>query len=146
MMLHPRIPVWPPASRFFLRCFNPTLRVGYQFIVQPVAALVAGGRINDAGNMAACGQDKARIPADEVLCQVSRFPRHNVVLAGCEQINRSRYLRQVNRYPALPRLARILDVVFEIGIARVPTVHRTCLLYTSPSPRDGLLSRMPSSA
>ena len=26
------------------------------------------------------------------------------------------------------------------------SVNRTCLLYTSPSPRDGLLSRMPSSA
>ena len=26
------------------------------------------------------------------------------------------------------------------------TLYRTCLLYTSPSPRDGLLSRMPSSA
>ena len=26
------------------------------------------------------------------------------------------------------------------------TLHTTCLLYTSPSPRDGLLSRMPSSA
>ena len=25
-------------------------------------------------------------------------------------------------------------------------IHSTCLLYTSPSPRDGLLSRMPSSA
>ena len=25
-------------------------------------------------------------------------------------------------------------------------IHRSCLLYTSPSPRDGLLSRMPSSA
>ena len=25
-------------------------------------------------------------------------------------------------------------------------MFRTCLLYTSPSPRDGLLSRMPSSA
>ena len=25
-------------------------------------------------------------------------------------------------------------------------LHRGCLLYTSPSPRDGLLSRMPSSA
>ena len=24
--------------------------------------------------------------------------------------------------------------------------HTACLLYTSPSPRDGLLSRMPSSA
>ena len=34
--------------------------------------------------------------------------------------------------------------------AAPPTTHRrpvtTCLLYTSPSPRDGLLSRMPSSA
>ena len=28
----------------------------------------------------------------------------------------------------------------------VRTVHDSCLLYTSPSPRDGLLSRMPSSA
>ena len=27
-----------------------------------------------------------------------------------------------------------------------PRLHKTCLLYTSPSPRDGLLSRMPSSA
>ena len=26
------------------------------------------------------------------------------------------------------------------------TLQETCLLYTSPSPRDGLLSRMPSSA
>ena len=25
-------------------------------------------------------------------------------------------------------------------------LHTLCLLYTSPSPRDGLLSRMPSSA
>ena len=25
-------------------------------------------------------------------------------------------------------------------------INHTCLLYTSPSPRDGLLSRMPSSA
>ena len=25
-------------------------------------------------------------------------------------------------------------------------IYYTCLLYTSPSPRDGLLSRMPSSA
>ena len=28
----------------------------------------------------------------------------------------------------------------------VPGLGKTCLLYTSPSPRDGLLSRMPSSA
>ena len=29
---------------------------------------------------------------------------------------------------------------------RQATVETACLLYTSPSPRDGLLSRMPSSA
>ena len=29
---------------------------------------------------------------------------------------------------------------------KVPHDLSTCLLYTSPSPRDGLLSRMPSSA
>ena len=28
----------------------------------------------------------------------------------------------------------------------VRALRRSCLLYTSPSPRDGLLSRMPSSA
>ena len=28
----------------------------------------------------------------------------------------------------------------------LPFIERGCLLYTSPSPRDGLLSRMPSSA
>ena len=34
-----------------------------------------------------------------------------------------------------------------VGQVRVVGLGReTCLLYTSPSPRDGLLSRMPSSA
>ena len=32
------------------------------------------------------------------------------------------------------------------GAQRVTALLDTCLLYTSPSPRDGLLSRMPSSA
>ena len=33
-----------------------------------------------------------------------------------------------------------------LGNGRVVVVFKGCLLYTSPSPRDGLLSRMPSSA
>ena len=50
-----------------------------------------------------------------------------------------------------------LDVLFTLRTDDVPThkgqvafpgggVEDDCLLYTSPSPRDGLLSRMPSSA
>ena len=41
------------------------------------------------------------------------------------------------------------DDLPQTGIAQVKRVAdqlATCLLYTSPSPRDGLLSRMPSSA
>ena len=46
-----------------------------------------------------------------------------------------------------------LGMIFARNEAKVPnletntvTVTEVCLLYTSPSPRDGLLSRMPSSA
>jgi len=38
----------------------------------------------------------------------------------------------------------ILDVVKDV--LKVGEPYTDCLLYTSPSPRDGLLSRMPSSA
>ena len=36
--------------------------------------------------------------------------------------------------------------VFVKGLNLVMLLNPACLLYTSPSPRDGLLSRMPSSA
>ena len=36
--------------------------------------------------------------------------------------------------------------VIEQKLQNTTTTIRTCLLYTSPSPRDGLLPRMPSSA
>ena len=35
---------------------------------------------------------------------------------------------------------------YEDNNTRTTETPNTCLLYTSPSPRDGLLSRMPSSA
>ena len=37
-----------------------------------------------------------------------------------------------------------MSTAFHLAEKGVPEI--TCLLYTSPSPRDGLLSRMPSSA
>ena len=39
-----------------------------------------------------------------------------------------------------------LKFLREEKVASAKVEHNTCLLYTSPSPRDGLLSRMPSSA
>ena len=46
------------------------------------------------------------------------------------------------------RYERPVDQIFEaaIEVIRFNGAIESCLLYTSPSPRDGLLSRMPSSA
>ena len=48
------------------------------------------------------------------------------------------------KYSNIIALSTVSDV--PEGILDGPPPVRTCLLYTSPSPRDGLLSRMPSSA
>ena len=51
--------------------------------------------------------------------------------------------KQVNLVPRVLWLfGRRQDSGYEMG----HNLYMPCLLYTSPSPRDGLLSRMPSSA
>ena len=68
--------------------------------------------------------------------------------------------KPVTDYSVLPKIIEdMFDTMYEeegIGLAAnqvgidmnlmIIDVSHTCLLYTSPSPRDGLLSRMPSSA
>ena len=50
----------------------------------------------------------------------------------------------------LDEMSKKADVANEVKIEEAPSTEEEkpilCLLYTSPSPRDGLLSRMPSSA
>ena len=48
--------------------------------------------------------------------------------------------------PGLNARVLALDARVAAGLPGVIETVPTCLLYTSPSPRDGLLSRMPSSA
>ena len=56
----------------------------------------------------------------------------------------------LNRRTLLETFAGVLAAGTMLQAAEVQSVlldpHQVCLLYTSPSPRDGLLSRMPSSA
>ena len=46
----------------------------------------------------------------------------------------------------LVNVIKIRDMEPEGTVSREMALFKVCLLYTSPSPRDGLLSRMPSSA
>ena len=48
--------------------------------------------------------------------------------------------------PPRPLTHDLMKNLIELFDVTLIAVHVTCLLYTSPSPRDGLLSRMPSSA
>ena len=60
---------------------------------------------------------------------------------GVRQINNSRN----EMISDLDRSLSRLNVDY-VDLWQVHTWDKNCLLYTSPSPRDGLLSRMPSSA
>ena len=62
-----------------------------------------------------------------------------------------------NREPAIMHPIRVMSlmknnrsrtvaVLHDVVESGKITIQELCLLYTSPSPRDGLLSRMPSSA
>ena len=58
------------------------------------------------------------------------------------------YLRKFPDIAKIPTFGGFEEGTFDIeqAISQQPDVIILCLLYTSPSPRDGLLSRMPSSA
>ena len=68
----------------------------------------------------------------------SEFFYRNRDLAGFSNPTRSLYTA-VREF-----VENSLDACDHSGI--LPNIHMTCLLYTSPSPRDATLSRMPSSA
>ena len=70
---------------------------------------------------------------------------HNEAAAGGGPAAMDR-MRSRDKMPVRERIQMVLDTdspFFEISSL---AGYCTCLLYTSPSPRDGLLSRMPSSA
>ena len=58
---------------------------------------------------------------------------------------REDYNVKVNLRVVLPIAVRSKKALFDPNNMK-PVKYIICLLYTSPSPRDGLLSRMPSSA
>ena len=66
--------------------------------------------------------------------------RHDLTDLDPQALDRFRREAETLRRLDHPSIVKLLDSVEEDGRQYL------CLLYTSPSPRDGLLSRMPSSA
>ena len=62
-------------------------------------------------------------------------------LRGCERPSGARESQLIFGYVTTKIFSKI-----HLDITTTTEQHYICLLYTSPSPRDGLLSRMPSSA
>ena len=54
--------------------------------------------------------------------------------------------RRPEAFQSLDELDDFLDFTTDDDLSLEDFQTNSCLLYTSPSPRDGLLSRMPSSA
>ena len=80
------------------------------------------------------GIDLVAMVVDDLVCQ------------GAEPLFLLDYLAADERTPGLAAALRdpVHDLLDQVRVQR--TDGEVCLLYTSPSPRDGLLSRMPSSA
>ena len=76
----------------------------------------------------------------------------NIVGDGAQEVRIDRISgvnsRDVDRISAAIAAVDTEIVCTAVGAAALPLTapYIACLLYTSPSPRDGLLSRMPSSA
>ena len=75
--------------------------------------------------------------------------RHSVKLTP--SLKKSIDLLQLSRFELIKRIEKEMDENpflenDENSYETYSSYDKDCLLYTSPSPRDGLLSRMPSSA
>ena len=69
------------------------------------------------------------------------------VMGDVDAVNARELGRYVERHTHLSKqLVLDLRAVDFFGSQAFTALYYICLLYTSPSPRDGLLSRMPSSA
>ena len=80
------------------------------------------------------------------ICAVCGLPKD---LCVCEEIAREE--QQIRIFTEKRRFGKLMTVVegidsSNIDIKDLCTTLKTCLLYTSPSPRDRTRSRMPSSA
>ena len=119
-------------------------------------AFMPPSRIRDMFSAALSAMYRAEVPAYGDLLDIVADVNADLSRetgASLNRISRERHgAIRLGTADELSKTARLFAVIgmepvgyYDLSVAGLP-VHSTCLLYTSPSPRDGLLSRMPSSA
>ena len=106
-----------------------------------VAILKSGQPVDRVINALDQGRIKPLEPVIDIDHSVLQSCTNIVALAGAEQIQAA-----LNTGADIVIAGRATDTATIAALPLARGCHTGCLLYTSPSPRDGLLSRMPSSA
>ena len=84
--------------------------------------------------------DRVKLAYDAIVCQEGESFECPV------QYVKDSYAKDVLDEFVIPGYNKNVEGTIDDGDSVIFANFRPCLLYTSPSPRDGLLSRMPSSA
>ena len=87
------------------------------------------------------------IPADKALDIARKYPKWNEFIYDLFNIKFDELLNVIKILTFSNKDIRLLEYLKkEVALKGSAILHTTCLLYTSPSPRDQRGSRMPSSA
>ena len=146
------------ARKLFGALDDPTGELDAEAVVEGLKALQ---EISEDGTVGATSAQK------QTLDKIREIERRTAEVLGREYIPRtdSSIVREIERTIVTPSTQRAATGALFVGATMSPVSSEfdssrtgtskkgtkarpvtTCLLYTSPSPRDGLLSRMPSSA
>ena len=96
-----------------------------------------------AGKMQCCITVLIRLVDIYIFVYKKFYNIDTIMIAGDEKRCHAVFRRLINIRAFVQKQSRHVDVAFQAGDIQW---CNTCLLYTSPSPRDRSLSRMPSSA
>ena len=100
------------------------------------------GFLDDSGSLHRDGVMRRATAADEILPlrdpRVVSNPGYLAVILLSRVVTRLGSIAAIN--------PKVIEGLYATDMAFLQDLYNRCLLYTSPSPRDGLLSRMPSSA
>ena len=132
-------------------------------MADPVTLLVAGSTVLGAAGQISAGKsaeqegranqqiaERNAIKAEQDAQTAITLGKRNVAIFerdfnALQSKTTSSYLKSGVRLDGTP--LEVLETMYaEAELEKEIIMYNACLLYTSPSPRDGLLSRMPSSA